>query len=242
VIRFRPLLIPTLISLPGIALAVGLGVWQLQRLEWKDALIEAVSTRVTAPAIPLDEALALPREEAEWRNIALDGQFRHDSETYLFAVAAGGEPGLHVITPFELSHGGTVLVDRGFVPESLREPASRAEGQVQGTVHIEGVFRLPTVDSAFTPPPDMETFTWFSRDPEEIAAALGIGLAADIMIEANAAPNPGGWPRGGQTVISFPNSHLQYAITWFGLALGLLAVYLVYHQRTGNLGVARPRA
>ena len=231
---FRPLLIPTLITLPGIALGLALGIWQLERLEWKEGLIEAVTTRVGAPAVPLDEALALAPAEAEWRKVYVEGNFLHEDESYLFAVGPGGRPGLHVLTPLQRD-GGIVLIDRGFVPEALRDPQTRPEGQIEGNTRVEGVLRFPQTPSMFSPPPDAQTRTWYVRDPEGIAAARGLDLEADVYIEADATPNPGRWPLGGQTAVSFPNNHLQYAMTWFGLALALLAVYLVYHHRQGRL-------
>lgn len=235
-IRFRPALIPTLITVPGLLLAVGLGVWQLQRLEWKEGLIAAVDARMAASAVPLDEVLGLPPTEEEYRRVSLEGHFLNDKEAYLFVIGPEGQPGYHVVTPFLRTGGDMVLVDRGFVPETLRDPASRAEGQVEGDLKIAGVLRLPQPQSVFTPDPDLENRIWYARDPAAMAGVLGVPLAADVLIEADAAPNPGGWPLGGQTVVSFPNDHLQYAITWFGLALALLAVYLVYHRRQGRLG------
>jgi len=236
-IRFRPALVPTLITVPGLALAAGLGVWQLQRLEWKEALIAAVDARVAAPAVPLDAALALPPEEGEWRHVFLDGQFRHADEAYLFVIGPEGQPGLHVVTPLVRASGGAILVDRGFIPDALRAPETRSEGQVVGDVRIDGILRYPQPSNMFTPEPDLENRTWYVRDPAAIAAALGLDLAANVTVEADATPNPGGWPQGAQTAVSFPNNHLQYAITWFGLALALLAVYLVYHFRQGRLGL-----
>ena len=64
----------------------------------------------------------------------------------------------------------------------------------------------------------------------------GVALLAPVVLEADAAPNPGGWPKGGQTVVTFRNEHLQYAITWFALAAGLLLVYFAYHRSLGRLG------
>ncbi|MEY4879677.1 MAG: hypothetical protein RJB62_1146 [Pseudomonadota bacterium] len=236
-IRFHPLTLPTLITIPGLILACALGVWQLQRLEWKEGLIADVDARIHAPAIHLAEALGLGLETAEWRKVRVEGRFLHANETYLFAVGKGGEPGLHVLTPLELAEpeGGIVLVDRGFIPEALRDPATRVSAQYPGIVMLEGVLRAPQMPNAFTPAPDIQRRVWYARDPEAMAAASSLSLLAPVVIDADATPNPGGWPLGGQTVIAFPNSHLSYAITWFGLALALLAVYLVYHWRQGRL-------
>jgi surfeit locus 1 family protein len=214
----------------GVALGITLGLWQLQRLEWKEAIIAAVDARIHAPAVPLADALALTPADAEWRPVRAQGAFRHEDEVYQFAVGPEGQPGLHVVTPFETG-SGLVLVDRGFVPEALRDPATRADGQAEGTVVVEGLLRARQETNLFTPQPDLGLRTWYARDPAAMAEFLGISLLAPVVIEAGPAPNPGGWPLGGQTLVSFPNNHLQYAVTWFGLALALLAVYLVYLWR-----------
>jgi surfeit locus 1 family protein len=91
----------------------------------------------------------------------------------------------------------------------------------------------------FTPAPDAKARLWFVKNVPEIAATLGVAVQAPIIIEADATPNPGGWPLGGQTVLDFPNNHLQYALTWFGLALALIGVYLLYHRSRGRLSFGR---
>lgn len=234
-IRFRPLLVPTLVTAAGLVLCTGLGIWQLQRLEWKEALIATMQARIAAPAISLDEALALGPQEAEWRHVRVTGRFLYDKEAYLFAPGPDGAPGLHVITPLMGADGSAVLIDRGFVPERLRDPDVRGEGQVAGEVSVSGVLRANHAPGIFTPEPDLVSRLWFARDAGAMAAALGVHIAAPLVIEADSAPNPGGWPLGGGTRLDIPNDHLGYALTWFGLALALLAVYLVYHRRQGRL-------
>lgn len=234
-IRFRPLLGPTLWALPTFALLVGLGAWQVERLQWKRALIEAVDARIHAEPMPLAKALRLPPDEAEWRKVAVRGRFPHGKEVYLFAPGPGGQPGVQVIAPLVQPGGATVLVDRGFVPDSLRDPAKRPPGEPEGEVSVTGVLRFSQPPGLFTPQPNLRTRLWFSKDVPAMAAALGVRPEAPVLIEADATPNPGGYPVGGQTVVVFANNHLQYAVTWFGLALALLCVYLVYHHRQGRL-------
>jgi surfeit locus 1 family protein len=238
VIRFRPALVPTLMVIPAIALMLGLGIWQLQRLEWKNAIIANVAARTHAAPITLEDALKLPPAEAEWRQVGARGHFLHAREVFLYGFRMG-EPGLHVVTPFELSSGTVVLVDRGFVPNALRDPATRPAGQVAGETEVTGILRLTQPPAWFTPPPDRGRRLWFSRDIPALAQAAGVAGAAPVVIEAGPAPNPGGLPQGGQTIVNFPNDHLSYALTWFGLALALLAVYLVYHHRQGRLRLAK---
>jgi surfeit locus 1 family protein len=233
-IAFRPLLIPTLVLIPGLALLLGLGVWQIDRLHEKEALISSVEAGLKAPPAALKDVLKAGPAGAEWRHVRLSGHFLHDREQYLFAQGPLGATGVQVVTPLVAGDGGIVLIDRGFVPDGLRDPARRSQGQVAGEVSLTGVLRLPQKPGAFTPAADLKTRLWFVKDVPAMAKAVGV-TAAPVLIEADAMPNPGGWPLGGQTRVDFTNDHLQYAVTWFGLALALLGVYLVYHHSRGRL-------
>jgi surfeit locus 1 family protein len=114
------------------------------------------------------------------------------------------------------------------VPTDLRDPARRPESQPQGEVTITGLVRAPEVRNSFTPDDDPARNQWFARDPQAIAAAHGLERVAPFLIDADASPNPGGWPRGGQTPLTLPNNHLQYAVTWFGIALTLIGVFAAF--------------
>jgi surfeit locus 1 family protein len=235
--HFRPLLKPTLWTLPFFVLLIGLGVWQIERLHWKLGLIAEVNRNLTAPPLALDQVRALPPDAAQYHRVALSGRFDNSKEAYVFTTGEDGEPVYHVVTPFLLDDGSALLVDRGMVPPPLRDPKTRAAGLLSGPQHIAGVWRVPDAPGSFTPAPDLAHRIWYSRDIAGIAKADGIKLAAPVIVEADATPNPGGWPKGGQTVVTFRNEHLQYAITWFALAAGLLAVYLAYHRSRGRLGL-----
>ncbi len=235
-IRFRPLLIPTLWFLPGLALLVGLGIWQIERLHEKEALIASVQSGLGAPPVPLADALAQGAANAEWRHVRVNGHFLHDKELYVFSRGPKGAVGVDIVTPLVLEDGGTVLVDRGFVPEALHESRTREAAQVPGEVALTGVLRLSQQPGLFTPAPDTRTRLWFVKDVPSMAKAAGLNVPS-LIIEADATPNPGGWPLGGQTRVEFPNDHLQYAVTWFGLALALTGVYLFYHRSRGRLGI-----
>jgi surfeit locus 1 family protein len=126
------------------------------------------------------------------------------------------------------------------VPKDKLDPATRAAGNVAGVMQVTGVWRVPDAPGAFTPPPDTAKRIWYARDLGAIAAADHLTLAAPVVIEADATPNPGGWPRGGRTVVNFRNQHLSYAVTWFGLALGLLGIWLAYHISKGRIAFKVP--
>jgi surfeit locus 1 family protein len=228
---------------PGLTIACALlfaalcwlGVWQLERLQWKLALIARVNGHMAAAPLPLDRITAMNSDEAQYRRVRLSGRFDHAHEAYVFTTDAGA-PVYHVLTPFMCDDGKVLMVDRGEVPKEKLDPATRATGNVAGEMHVTGVWRVPDAPGLFTPPPDTTHRIWYARDLATIAQADHLALAAPVVIEADASPNPGGWPRGGQTVVSFRNQHLSYAVTWFGLALGLLGIWLAYHISKGRIG------
>ena len=230
---FKPLLVPTLWFVPAFLILAGMGVWQLERLQWKLGLIAEMQSHMKAAPLSLARAEALGAE-AEYRRVALRGRFDNAKEAYVFTTGPEGAPVYHVVTPFDLDGGGTMLVDRGFILVNDRDPASRVAPQGERTV--VGVWRTPDKPGSFTPAPDRAHRVWYSRDLAGIAAADGVALAAPVIVEADSTPNEGGWPKGGQTVVNLPNNHMPYALTWFGLAAGLLGVYLAYHIQKGRLG------
>ena len=229
---------------PGLTIACALlfaglcalGVWQLQRLQWKLALIAEVNGHMAASPLPLPQIMAMNRDEAQYRRVTLSGRFDHAEEAYVFTTDAGA-PVYHVLTPFTAKGGKVLMVDRGEVPKEKLDPATRRQSHITGETRVTGVWRVPDAPGAFTPPPDTAHRVWYSRDVKTIAAADHLVLAAPVVIEADATPNPGGWPKGGQTVVSFRNQHLSYAVTWFGLALGLLGIWLAYHISKGRIAV-----
>ncbi len=218
----------------------GLGVWQLERLQWKLALIATVNGHLAAAPLTPDQAMALPADQAQYRRVTLHGRFDHAREAYVFTTDATGEAVYHVLTPFVAEDGRTLMVDRGMVTKERLDPASRVAGNVPGETQVTGVWRLPDAPGLFTPRADPAHRIWYARDLAAIAAADRLTLAAPVVIEADATPNPGGWPRGGQTVVSFRNQHLSYAVTWFGLAACLLGVWLAYHISRGRLAWGKP--
>ena len=240
-LHFRPLWKFTAAMLPLFLGCIALGAWQLERLQWKLALVAQVNRNLHAPAIPVQRALVLGAQAAQYHHVTLDGRFDNLKEAYVFATDASGAAAYHVLTPFTLDEGPTLLVDRGIVPEPLRDPRTRAAGELQGEQHVTGVWRIPDPPGLFTPAPNPAKRIWYARDVEGIAKADHIRFAAPVIIEADATPNPGGWPKGGQSVVAFRNEHLQYAITWFALAAVTLGGWIAFHVAQGRLGRARNR-
>ena len=228
----RSLLGLTAAMLAALAVLVGLGVWQIERLEWKEGLIAKIETRSKGPAISLEEAAVMAGEgqDLSYYRVRVEGRFQHDKERYLFGVS-DGEAGWHVITPLKTEDGELVLIDRGFVPSDFKDPSTRAEGQVENEVTVTGIVRMPDTQGTFTPDNEPEANQWFWRDLNAMTQSMFPeipGGLAPFFLEAEKDQVPGGWPEGGQTRLEIPNNHLQYAITWFLLAACLLVIYGVY--------------
>jgi surfeit locus 1 family protein len=236
-IRFRPRLAPTLFTIPVVAVLVALGVWQLQRLEWKSRLIAERATAVAAAPVSPPKTLAEARA-LEFHRVTVEGVFLHGKEILRNAIAAKGDAGFDVLTPLREAAGRIVFVNRGFVPTELKDPATRPTGQLAGTVRVSGLLRVPPDKKPgwFIPDNRPDRNDWFWIDLPAMAAADGLANVAPFYIDADAAPNPGGWPKGGMTPLALPNDHLQYAITWFSLAAALMVIYVVYHTRAGGPG------
>jgi surfeit locus 1 family protein len=233
--RFRPRLVPTLITVPAVLLCLALGLWQMQRLHWKEGLISERQTAFAAPpAAPprtADQARAL-----EFHRVIDEGVFLNDKEIFLNAIGPNGGAGFDVITPLRESGGRIVFVDRGFIPAELRDPAKRGAGQPGGTVRVSGLVRLapPTRPGWFLPDNRPDRNFWFWFDLPAMKAAAGLSDAAPFYIEADATPNPGGWPKGKAGPPALVNNHLQYAITWFSLAAVAMTIYFVSQRRAAG--------
>lgn len=194
-------------------LFTGLGVWQLERRAWKLELIARVQSRVHVPAVPLAQA-----KPDEYRRVRVTGIFVRDRDTLTQALTERGA-GYWVLTPLRTSQG-VVLINRGFVP-----PEHRAPGLAHGLVTVTGLIRVSEPRGGFLRANQPGANRWYSRDVMAIARAKRLGPVASFFIDADATPNPGGYPIGGLTVVRFRNAHLVYALTWFVLAgLSLFAV------------------
>ena len=236
--KARPRRWPRLALLAGLALAfigfVALGSWQLERRTWKLALIERVEAQLQASPVEAPGPAAWDRidRDDEYRRLRVSGRYHHDLETCTQAVTVRG-PGCWVLTPLETVDGWTVLINRGFVDPAQREPATRADGQPEGIVAIDGLLRLSEPRGGFLRRNDPVQSRWYSRDVLAIAAARGLPAERVAPYFIDAGSSVRGGPVGGLTVVRFHNSHLVYALTWFGMALLVIvaAVILVRHER-----------
>lgn len=272
-LRLARLVGPAAVSAVAFALLVGLGVWQLQRLAWKEGLIHAIETRSRLAPVSLAEALKRWQsgEDVEYLRVKAAGRFLHDNELHLYAPSATEGPGYHVYTPMvvfvavpDAEEGkprlsiANLIVNRGFVTEALKSPEKRAAGQIneepidipvetyhQGSIKgasVVGLLRNPETRGLFTPDNDPNTNTWYWRDLESMSKALNPGHCQNgdpsktfcgqpgypFFLDLEASDVPGGWPKGGVTIVKLPNRHLEYALTWFGLAATLAVVFAAF--------------
>lgn len=219
--QFRPGL--TLCVALGLAVLVGLGVWQLQRLQWKRALIAEVETRMADAPIPFAEAVARAEagEKMDYAPVTLAGTWRVGGGARVFGTYDGA-PGVYVFDPLNAAAVGAVYVNLGFLPQGMDAAAET------GAAEIVGLFRsaehLSPPASWFRSAAPTPDGLWFVRDPRLFAD----GFTTPPYYIDSFARDGARWPKGGTTRVEFRNQHLQYAFTWFGLAAGLLGVWLIF--------------
>jgi surfeit locus 1 family protein len=237
-IRLRPALWPTLVSLPILVLSLSLGIWQMERREWKRDILDRIAANQAAAAMTLDQLLSGDPLRHEYGRVKVAGSFEHGREFYLAARSLKNKVGLQVIVPLKTDDGRVVLFDRGWVPD--RKAATQAAAQPSGRVELTGLVRRSQTRARFAPENVPDKNVWFQADVplmRKMAGAPPDRKLDTFFLEADATPNPGGVPVGGQTRLEIPNDHLQYAITWFLIALALAGVYLAYHWENGRLEI-----
>jgi surfeit locus 1 family protein len=238
--RLAPAAIATAVAF---AILVGLGFWQVERMGSKQRLMARIEHGLASAPEPLPPESAwpkLPAKTYDYAKVRLTGTYLHDKEFHLQGLLTSetgrnAPPttllGYYVLTPLQLPDGAIVIVNRGFVPPEKLDPATRPQGQVQGEQTIVGLMRAPQSQGWFTPDDQPAKNLWFTRDPVKMAASAGLQRVAPFAVDADATAVPGGLPAGGKTIISFPNNHLQYAITWFALAIALLGVFFAWARQ-----------
>ncbi|WP_435371364.1 SURF1 family protein [Mesorhizobium liriopis] len=226
-----------LVSTLAFAILVALGTWQVERLQWKEALLASIAERTAAAPQPLAAIEARFRDtgDVEYWPVSVTGTFDHTRERHFFATWQG-QTGYYVYTPLMLEDGRAVFVNRGFVPFELKESAKRQQGLIPGRVTITGLARNPLAEKPSSLVPDNDLakniFYWKDRDRMVESAGLPTGdRLVPFFIDAGPGAAPGGWPVGGVTIVDLPNNHLQYAVTWYGLAAALLGVVVVWLLR-----------
>ena len=226
----------TIFAFAGVAILIGLGIWQLDRKVWKENLILTLNTRLTRAPEDLPPRESWPRlvpDGNEFTRVTFPAEFLAGEETLVYSAGSAFRPDVHgpgywVFAPARLAGGSIVIVDRGFVPLDRKDPATRAQGAPSGTIEVVGVLRWPETRGTFTPHDEPQNNVWYLRDPKAMAAAKKWDAAAPFYIEQESPVPPGGLPKPGKLAVNLPDDHLQYALTWFALALGLAGVYVTW--------------
>jgi surfeit locus 1 family protein len=164
----------------------------------------------------------------EYQHVSISGVYDFTHQELVFRALEAprgryGGVGYFVLTPLYLASGESVIVNRGFVPETMK---SAAEKGPHGETTVTGLMRGPEPRNLFTPADDPSRGVFFTQDPGALAGAMGLAAYAPFVIEADAGAEP--LPEGGETRLTFPNNHLSYAFTWFGLAIALVGVFGAY--------------
>jgi surfeit locus 1 family protein len=213
---FRRLILPILCLLPVLAILIGLGTWQWQRLRWKTDLLATFAAAEAGPATPLADP------PAPWAKVFAEGRFRHDREAQLGVEVRGTTLGTHLLTPLERDGAPPLLVDRGWVPLE-----GGAIDRPQGPVRVEGYIR-PGESAGWTSAADAPAQRrFYTFDPGAIGAAVGQGGLAPYGLVAM-GPLTASLPQPAQHMPQPPNNHLGYVITWYGLALAALGVFIAW--------------
>ena len=230
-------LLALLAGLVALAILLALGTWQVQRLAWKEGLIATIAQRSSSAPQPLSaiEAVFADKGDVDYTPVEASGRFLNLAESHFFATWEGAS-GYFVYTPFLLDDGRAVLVNRGFVPFDRKEPSTRPQGQIEGRIDIVGMARNPLAEkpSSLVPDNDLAGNIFYWKDISAMAARSGLPAGAQVLpffIDLARTDVPGGLPIGGVTMIDLPNNHLQYAMTWYGLAAALVGVYAVWFIR-----------
>jgi surfeit locus 1 family protein len=223
------------------ALLVALGNWQVKRLHWKQAMLARIEAAIKAPPVPYRRHTETRDErfdgDGSFERVTATGRFDHGGERHVYALR-DGRPGYLVFTPLLLDgEGYRVFVDRGFVEGPAKDASRLAFERPAGPVTVSGIIRNPETPGPFDPAPDRKRGIWYSADLYSMDDDCGTAaFDCQFFIEADTSNNVPGSPRGrdpADLLAAIPNNHLGYAITWFGLALALVAVYgfFVYGER-----------
>ena len=238
----------------AVLIMLALGTWQVQRLQWKNNLIEQRKDALKSNPVTLADIEAGIEHgfDVDWLKTRATGHFRHDQERHVYHLRKG-KIGWRVITPFVIPGSMVVMVDRGFVHDAKKDANTRPGSQTVGAtvddlITITGYARLDTGSAGpFTPDNEPDANRWYSIDliamagtmpdnlgfvePDQYAALIPVF----IQLEPDSAPKQGALPIVDPVDVKLTNNHLQYAITWYALAVVLVVVSFLFHRsRTSN--------
>lgn len=230
--RFRPRPWPTLITLPAIAVMLGLGFWQVERLQWKTALLDRIEARLAAA--PVADSQGLENAEAlELRRAALSGRFLAEDAVLIQGRTLDGRYGGYVVAPFQPTDGPPILVNLGHMATDF-DGHGPDPGRFDDIARVEGVLRLYPEPGWMQPENDPARDLWLWIDRAALAERFGLPGLAPLYLQATTPAARNVTPLPPPSTATIANNHLQYAITWFSLAGILAFVYVAYHLRRPN--------
>jgi surfeit locus 1 family protein len=240
--------LPVVFALVALVTFIGLGTWQLQRKSWKEALIATLEQRLAAsPAElpPRGRWPSLDPSDEEFRQVKFSAALMPGQEALVYGSGSAlrsdvSGPGYWVFAPARLAGGSLVVVNRGFVPEGWQDPKSRSAGEITGAVDMVGVMRWPEPRGFFSAKDDAARNLWFVRDQLAIAAAKNWGEVAPFYVELESPQPSGGLPRAGALKVKLRNVHLQYAMTWYALAVIVVVMFGFWLRARARAGAAAP--
>ena len=202
----RRMIAPLLFGLIGTAVLIFLGLWQVQRLDWKRGILDSIETRIAADPVAVPPAPT--QAEDQYRRVDASGIIEV-GEIHVYTAAPSGGVGYRVIAPFTLTDGRKILIDRGFVPIGDKETARPA-----GPILVRGSLLWPDDGALDSNPPDFARNIWIGRDLPAMASQMGTEPLLIVAARTDPADGPAPLP----VTVNIPNNHLEYAVTWFGLA------------------------
>ncbi|PCJ33503.1 MAG: hypothetical protein COA93_07440 [Alphaproteobacteria bacterium] len=221
-------------TIPILIILCLLGNWQVERLNWKMGLIEKLEMRYGLPPVALPATVEDP-DDWVYRHVTVTGRFLHMREMPLYNAGPTGRPGYDLFTPLMLKDniGGRkiVIINRGWVPENLKEQMSRPETINSEEVQITGLLRKSWQKERFAPENDVEHNLWFYADLNGMKEAQHLTELFPMFLYADKTSNEGQYPIGERSQLNIVNNHLDYAMTWYGLAIVLLVIYIMFNVR-----------
>lgn len=224
---FRPGWPLTVLTAAGLTVLLGLGTWQIQRLQWKTALIAEIEAGLDAPPLLLDGG----GNPKAYQPVLLTGSIDAGNVLFQGSYARKNLPGTLLLQVFESRDGRHWLLERGWIPEDAIGAARKGVFAISGEQEIEAVARPPKARGPFTPEDNLQTGRLYAEDIETLAGFLGLPLEPLVLVQKSSLPSPQGWdglPQLNPPRADLPNNHLGYVVTWYGLAAALLGVFLAF--------------
>jgi surfeit locus 1 family protein len=228
ILGFKPKLAPTLFTIPVLILLLFLSFWQFQRLQWKENLISEITLKTKIPTIELPENINL--DEMLYRKVNLKGEFLHDYEMYIYGgtTKPSNEHFYYILTPLQLEDGRVIIINRGWIPEKLKDPTTRSSSLIKNLVEVTGAVMGNETKGIYIHDNQPEKNIWFYINLEEIASFINIPVEPFYILAQN---NGEDFPKGREIKPNLYNNHFGYALTWLFSAISLLVIYILYHRK-----------